>query len=93
MNLRCRLAKLEGDVRPVPAPVTYDLRLIHPTDVDFICQFGFRPPDDQEFLDHVSVIEDLLRLCQVEPIERHPVILPKFPHRLQTYWRLQRFVN
>lgn len=93
MNLNRRLAKLEGEVRPVPAPVTYDLRLLHPVDVDFICQFRFRPPDDQEFLENVPVIEDLLRQCQVEPIARYPVILPKFPHRLQVYWRLQRFVN
>lgn len=93
MNLNRRLAKLEGEVRLIPAPVTYDLRLLHPVDVDFICQFRFRPPADEEFLKNVPVIEDLLRQCQVEQIGRYPVILPKFPHRLQVYWRLQRFVN
>jgi hypothetical protein len=93
MNLSRRLVKLEGEVRPVPAPVTYDLRLLHPAAVDYICQFRFRPPDDQELLDNIPAIEDLLRQCQVEQIEGGPVILPKFPHDLQVYWQHQRFVN
>ena len=93
MNLRRRLAKLEGEIRPVSAKPTYDLRLLHPEDVDFICQFADRPPDDQEYLDNLPVIEGLLRECEVEPVEHYPVILPEFPCKLQTYWRRQRFVN
>lgn len=93
MSLRRRLAKLEVEIGPVSAKTTYDLRLLHPQQVDFICQFMFRPSGDQEFIDNIPAIDALLRRCAVEPIDGLRVILPKFPHGLQVYWRHQRFVN
>ena len=93
MNLSRRLAKLEGKVGPVSATRTYDLRLLHPADVDFLFQFTFRPPGDTSLNDNRAVIEALLSRCEVEPIEGRRVILPKFPYRLEVYWRHQRFVN
>lgn len=91
MNLHRRLAKLEGEVGPVSVQPTFDLRLLHPEDVDFICQFMFRPPDDQDFLVNIPAIEALFRQCAVAPIPGKPTILPTFPYDLQVYWRRKRF--
>lgn len=91
MNLHRRLAKLEGKVGPFSVKPTYDLRLLHPEEVDFIFQFMFRPPDDQDFLVNIPAIEALFRQCAVAPIPGKPTILPTFPHDLQVYWRQKRF--
>jgi hypothetical protein len=94
MSLRRRLAKLEGEIGPVSVTPTYDLRLLHPEEVDFICQFTFRPPDDQDFIQNIPVIADLLRECEIEPLTPGiRTIMPEFPRGLQMYWRHQRFVN
>ena len=94
MSLRRRLAKLEGEIGPVSVATTYDLRLLHPEEVDFICQFMFRPSDDQDFIQNKPIIADLIRECEIEPLTPGiRTIIPEFPRGLQLYWRHQRFVN
>ena len=93
MSLRRRLAKLEGEIGAAPLRPTYDLRLLHPEEVDFICQFTFRRSDDQAYLDNLPTIEALLRSCEIEATYGCPVFLPEFPRDLQMYWRHQRHVN
>lgn len=93
-NLRKRLVRLECMAGRQSTDATYDLRLLHPEAVDFICRFAFRPKDDCALDDNASVVVDLLRQCEVEPIAPGVrVILPEFPRSLQLYWRHQRFVS
>jgi hypothetical protein len=94
MGLRRRLAKLEGKIGPFSVTPTYDLRLLHPEEVDFICQFMFRPSDDQDFIQHMPVIAVLFRECEIEPLTLGTRnIMPEFPRGLKLYWRHRRFVN
>ena len=89
-----RVAKLEGRAQMLSVTGTYDLRLLHPEAVDFICQFMFRSPDDQDFIQNKPIIADLLRECEIEPLTPGiRTIMPEFPRGLQLYWRHQRFVN
>ena len=89
-----RVAKLEGRAQMLSVTGTYDLRLLHPEAVDFICQFMFRSPDDQDFIQNKPIVADLLRECEIEPLMPGiRTIIPEFPRGLQLYWRHQRFVN